>query len=209
MQRHAIPFLPAALLALLLAGFLAAPLRAIEIVSSSMPGEQTLAPGGQVSFEVVVGGTDEVVNTSYDYRVWIQGSDFYGNAIYVPVDAGVVILRGEVVADPGPPPVVTQPTTAKITGVANIPADGTLAGGYKLYVAIYLANGSGAEAEVATYTADGGIDTFTVTSPGSEYNYPPYVYITIHSVINRCACQTLQSLRRTSALFVQLLYTAS
>lgn len=172
MKRRILRFLPAALL---IAGFLAAPARAIEVVSSSLPGAQTLALGGEVSFEVVVKGTTEQVETAYPYRAWVSGSDFYGNAVYFEISSGEVKVIGQVTS--GDPPVVAPGTTAKINGVWKVPGDGTLAGRYTLNVAIYKANGSGAEAEVASYTADNGIDTFTVTEPGSGYVYAPYVYI--------------------------------
>jgi len=45
----------------------------------------------------------------------------------------------------------------------------------------------------------------TITSHGKSYS----IKEAIHSVINKCACYTLQSLRRTSALSVQLLNKSS
>ncbi len=180
-MRRQLYLLPALLL---LAGFFAIPTaRAIELISSTLPGDTDLAPDGSVNFEVEVGGTTEATDTTYDFRAWVEGADFYGNPVFFDqadngLTAGTVTLRGEIVADPGPPPVVTKATTAKIKGTWKVPGDGTLVGTYYLKVAIYQNNGTGAKAEVATYTATGGgIETFTVTAPGSGYNYPPYVYV--------------------------------
>ena len=176
--------------ALLFAGFFVARVGAIEYVSSTLPGDTQLGLGDQVSYELVVKGTTEANATAYPYRVWVNGSDFYGNSVYFEVVAtnelgvpdNAVVVQGERTDGTN----TIAATTDKIVGQWTVPSDGTLHGNYTLNVAVYKPAGSGAKASVASLTNysvfgttfTNGIASFNVDDGGTNYTYPPYVVIT-------------------------------
>ena len=121
--------------------------RAIEVVSSQLPGGQTLQIlTGSVTYQVEVQGTDGEINSPYWYIVYVTGTDVYNNQIYIDTGArGRFTVSGQrTVFPPGATtPVVEPPTTFTIGGPDarwTVPNDGTLhniVSGYKLAVAIY------------------------------------------------------------------------
>lgn len=118
---------------------------AIELVSSSLPPGQTLQIlTGSVSYQVVVRGTDGELNTPYSAIVYVQGTDIYGNQLYIEVERREFTLSGQrTILNPGGTSTVEPPTTATIGGPDArwiVPDDGTLhniTSGYRLTVAIY------------------------------------------------------------------------
>ena len=163
MRRH-LRLLPALLL---FAGFLSAPARAIEIVSSTLPGATQLGLGDQVSYEMVVGGTAEPVPTTYPYTVWVNGTDFYGNAVYFPVANGAVSVLGSgVLPSGGATAVATLESTASVWSIV-VTNGGT---GYDSAPAVTFSGGGGSgAAATAILSAPGGVTGFNVTAQGSGY----------------------------------------
>ncbi len=114
--------------------------QAIEVAESALPGDTELEiQTGSVAYSVVVRGNEETgpTRTTYDYIVYVTGTDVYGNAIYIEDKRGVVAVTGRI-ANPGDP--VIPATTARISGTWVVPNDGTLhnvTSGYRLVVAVY------------------------------------------------------------------------
>jgi hypothetical protein len=111
---------------------------AIEVASSTLPGDTTLQiDTGRVSYTVDVRGTSENIFTTYPYQVYVRGTDIYGNPIFISVAQGTVTVRGQI-ANPGGVPEAA--TTDRITGSWTVPNDGTLhntTSGYRLIVEVY------------------------------------------------------------------------
>jgi hypothetical protein len=112
--------------------------RAIEITGASLPGDTTLKIlDGSVGYNISVRGTTEQVDTTYPWIVYVQGTDCYGNQIYIAVDHGTVTVRGEITLGQNQ---TLAATTANFGGTWFVPNDGTLhniVGGYRMFVRFY------------------------------------------------------------------------
>lgn len=166
-----------------------AAVHAIEVTGASLPGDSTLKIlTGTISYNVNVRGTTEQVDTTYPYLVSLEGADFYGNPIYIPVASGAVTVRGEISLGQNQ---TLAATTANFSSVWQLPNDGTLhniVGGYQLKVRFYppgvtpttVADLDGLDIG-AMFRASGilkievlpdlAVDTPAVTYPAAGYTY--------------------------------------